>query len=94
MVFLPQPQGSVWLSLIHIFKYSGATKYDVGDTSENDFPIFRTAEVFLNYVEAKAESGTLEQHDIDRTIKLIRDRAVSYTHLDVYKRQVISPILL
>lgn len=58
----------------HLIKYSGATKYDVGDTSENDFPIFRTAEVFLNYVEAKAERGTLEQNDIDRTIKLIRDR--------------------
>ena len=28
----------------------------------------------MNYVEAKAERGTLEQNDIDRTIKLIRDR--------------------
>ena len=58
----------------HLIKYSGDPKYDVGDTSENDFPIFRTAEVYLNYVEAKAERGTLEQNDIDRTIKLIRER--------------------
>ena len=41
----------------HLIKYSGATKYDVGDTSENDFPIFRTAEVFLNYVEDQSGKG-------------------------------------
>ena len=68
------PNFSSAMTGYHLIKYSGATKYDVGDTSENDFPIFRTAEVFLNYVEAKAERGTLEQNDIDRTIKLIRDR--------------------
>ena len=67
------PNFSSAMTGYHLIKYSGATKYDVGDTSENDFPIFRTAEVFLNYVEAKAERGTLEQNDIDRTIKIIRD---------------------
>ncbi len=49
------PNFSSAMTGYHLIKYSGATKYDVGDTSENDFPIFRTAEVFLNYVEAKAE---------------------------------------
>lgn len=36
--------------------------------------LFRYAEVLLNYAEAKAELGTLTQQDIDKTIKLLRDR--------------------
>lgn len=40
------PNFSSAMTGYHLIKYSGATKYDVGDTSENDFPIFRTAEVF------------------------------------------------
>lgn len=35
---------------------------------------FRYAEVLLNYAEAKAELGTLNQQDIDKSIKLLRDR--------------------
>jgi hypothetical protein len=37
-------------------------------------PLFRTAEVYLNYAEAKAELGTLTQSDIDLTIKPLRTR--------------------
>lgn len=37
-------------------------------------PIFRYAEVLLNYAEAKAELGTLTQADLDKSVKLIRDR--------------------
>jgi hypothetical protein len=37
--------------------------------------IFRYAEVLLNFAEAKAELGTLTQADIDKSIKLLRDRA-------------------
>ncbi|MEX2594335.1 MAG: RagB/SusD family nutrient uptake outer membrane protein [Anditalea sp.] len=36
--------------------------------------IFRYAEVLLNYAEAKAELGTLTQSDVDKSIKLLRDR--------------------
>ncbi len=36
--------------------------------------LFRYAEVLLNYAEAKAELGTITQSDIDKTIKLLRDR--------------------
>ncbi len=39
-----------------------------------DLPIFRFAEVLLNYAEAKAEMGNLTQADIDLSIKPIRDR--------------------
>ena len=40
----------------------------------NAFSIFRYAEVLLNYAEAKAELGEITQADIDKTIKLLRDR--------------------
>ncbi|MCG8311218.1 MAG: RagB/SusD family nutrient uptake outer membrane protein [Cytophagales bacterium] len=36
--------------------------------------IMRYAEALLNYAEAKAELGTISQSDIDKTIKLLRDR--------------------
>lgn len=56
-------------------KYVMETKYDGPNSeSENDLPIFRTAEVYLNYAEAKAELGTLTQSDLDRTIGQIRSR--------------------
>ena len=50
--------------------------------SYNDLPVFRYAEVLLNYAEAKAELGTLTQADIDISIKLLRDR-VGMPNLDV-----------
>lgn len=40
-----------------------------------DLPVYRFAEVLLNYAEAKAELGTLTQADLDASINLIRDRA-------------------
>jgi hypothetical protein len=56
-------------------KFVMETKYDGPNSeSENDLPIFRTAEVYLNYAEAKAELGTLTQSDLDRTIGQIRAR--------------------
>ncbi len=44
--------------------------------SGEDEPIilYDYAEVLLNYAEAKAELGTITQTDIDRSIKLLRDR--------------------
>jgi hypothetical protein len=36
--------------------------------------IFRYAEILLNYAEAKAELGTLSQSDLDKSIKLLRNR--------------------
>ena len=42
--------------------------------SSNDYILFRAAEVFLNYAEAKAELGTLTQDDLKISIKKIRDR--------------------
>jgi hypothetical protein len=48
--------------------------YDLYQKSSCDIILFRTAEVLLNYAEAKAELGILTQADINRSVKLIRDR--------------------
>lgn len=56
-------------------KYLQAATYDAYNSSIVDMPLFRTAEVYLNYAEAKAELGTLTQTDIDMSIKPLRDRA-------------------
>lgn len=42
--------------------------------SSNDLPVFRLAEVMLNYAEAKAELGTITQEDVDLTINALRKR--------------------
>ncbi|PPL03585.1 RagB/SusD family nutrient uptake outer membrane protein [Parapedobacter indicus] len=62
-------------------KYVLAPAFDSGQ-STNDMPIFRYAEVLLNFAEAKAELGTITQTDIDKSIKLLRDR-VGMPNLDV-----------
>ena len=49
--------------------HSGASK------GTSDWPLFRTAEVYLNYAEAKAELGTLTKDDLLISIDRIRDRA-------------------
>lgn len=54
-------------------KFIVSSAFD-GGKSTNDMPIFRYAEVLLNFAEAKAERGTLTQEDINRSIKLLRDR--------------------
>ena len=45
-----------------------------------DLPLYRYAEVLLNYAEAKAELGQLNQADLDKTINALRDR-VGVSHL-------------
>ena len=55
-------------------KYVCGKKYDSYQTSENDMPVFRTAEVYLNYAEAKAELDQLTQGDLDISVNKIRAR--------------------
>lgn len=53
------------------------SKYVTNTTTvngDNCLPYMRYAEVLLNFAEAKAELGTLSQSDIDRSVKLLRDR--------------------
>ena len=58
-----------------MIKFVAGTDYDTYNKSVTDMPIFRYAEVLLNYAEAKAERGTLTQEDLDKSIGLIRLRA-------------------
>lgn len=58
-----------------LIKYLQSKEYDTYEYSTNDLPLFRTAEVYLNFAEAKAELGTLSQSDLDLAIKPLRDRA-------------------
>lgn len=52
----------------------GNASNDKFDRSYNDMPVYRLAEVYLNYAEAKAELGTLTQADLDMSINKIRKR--------------------
>lgn len=55
---------------------------DRNDRSTNDLPVYRYAEILLNYAEAKAELGTLSQTDLDKSINLLRKR-VGMPNLDM-----------
>ncbi|EOR96687.1 Putative outer membrane protein [Arcticibacter svalbardensis MN12-7] len=49
--------------------------YDAGKLNINAIPLFRYAEVLLNYAEAKAELGTLTDAEWAQTIGVLRARA-------------------
>lgn len=57
-----------------LIKFVAERKWDTYNKSINDMPIIRFAEPLLIYAEAKAELGTLTQNDINKSIKLLRDR--------------------
>lgn len=44
------------------------------DRSTNDLPVYRYAEVLLNYAEAKAELNDLSQADLDMSVNKLRKR--------------------
>jgi hypothetical protein len=56
-------------------KYLTSISDDSYRLNTSDLPIFRYAEVLLNYAESKAELGTITQTDLDNTINLLRKRA-------------------
>lgn len=66
----------------HLTKYVTGEVDDSYTKSYNPLVIFRYAETLLNLAEAKAELGTLQQSDIDKTIRLTRDR-VGMPNLDL-----------
>lgn len=63
-------------------KWMNVITYDGNGQSVNDMVLFRFGEVLLNFAEAKAELGTLTQDDINKSIKLLRDR-VGMPNLDL-----------
>lgn len=63
----------------HIAKWTMAADANGGDSDRadratNDVPVYRYAEVLLNYAEAKAELGELGQAEIDKSINKLRER--------------------
>jgi len=54
--------------------YNPRMIYHVQQYEETPHISFRYAEVMLNYIEAKAELGTITQSDIDKTVKKLRER--------------------
>lgn len=54
--------------------YNANVIYHVPQYEETPGIIYRYAEVLLNFAEAKAESGTITQADIDMSVKKLRDR--------------------
>lgn len=58
----------------HVIKYVSSPLEDGYARTTTPLSVFRYAETLLNYAEAKAELGTLTQGDIDKTIKVLRDR--------------------
>ena len=74
------------------------TKYDAGALNTNAIPLFRYAEVLLNYAEAKAELGTLTDADWANTVGMLRARAgitgglsAKPTKVDAYFQQNYFP---
>ena len=68
------PNLSFALTGYHLIKYSMEPQYDAYNSSFNDMPLFRIAETYLNFAEAKAELGTLNQADLNKSINLLRTR--------------------
>ena len=57
-----------------VIKYISDDTHETATTSTTDFPMFRYAEVLLNYAEAKAELGELTDADVVATIDVLRAR--------------------
>lgn len=86
----PRSQSASLLYTVKFIDRVGPTYADKGNyppkysssTNTNDFPVMRYAEVLLNWIEAKAELGTLgagsvTQSDIDVSINAIRNRPLA-----------------
>jgi hypothetical protein len=56
-------------------KFVAEEAYDGANKGVINFAYFRSAEVLLNYAEAKAELGTITQNDLDISINKLRTRA-------------------
>ena len=76
------PDFKVTFSGYHPDKYLTTKEQDTNNASDIDITLFRTAEVYLNYAEALAESGALTQEDLDLSVNKLRDR-VKMPHLSL-----------
>jgi len=68
------PDFSATVTGYQLTKFVSDPSQDANQRSVTPLPIFRYAEVLLAYAEAKAELGTLQQADLDKSINLLRSR--------------------
>jgi hypothetical protein len=68
------PEFGATVTGYQLIKFVSEPKWDTFGKDITDMPIFRYAEVLLNFAEAKAEKGTLTQDDLDVSTKLTRGR--------------------
>ncbi len=68
------PEFGATVTGYQLIKFVSEPKWDTYGKDITDMPVFRYAEVLLNYAEAKAERGTITQADLDLSIKPIRAR--------------------
>lgn len=76
-------------------KFVMSTEYEIAERANmsfNDIPVFRLAEAYLIFAEAKAELGILTQEDVDASINVLRDR-VGMAHLEL-EGLTIDPFLI
>jgi len=76
------PDFSASMTGYQVIKFVSDESMDGHQGAYQDIAIIRFAEVLLNYAEAKAELGIIDQADVDKTIRLIRNR-VGMPNLDV-----------
>ncbi|MDE5629814.1 MAG: RagB/SusD family nutrient uptake outer membrane protein [Muribaculaceae bacterium] len=62
-------------------------------TNLNDAPVMRYGEVLLNWIEAKAELGTANQGDIDKSINALRARPLDDTAIAKGLKQTAPMVL-
>jgi len=74
------PNVNITQGCYQYIKYVMSDDYDAYNQSRASMPIFRLAEIYLNYAEALAELGTLKQEDLDISVNKLRDR-VKMPHL-------------
>lgn len=87
------PEFGATVTGYHLVKFVTGNTGDGANRSNNDLPLFRYAEVLLNYAEAKAELNELSQQDVDNSIKLIRDR-VGMPNLNVVNANASPDVFL
>jgi hypothetical protein len=68
------PDFSATVTGYQLTKFVSDPSQDANQRSVTPLPIFRYAEVLLNYAEARAELGTLIQADLDRSVTPLRSR--------------------
>lgn len=68
------PNLSYTITGYHLTKYAMEQANDANGKSITDIPLFRIAETYLNFAEAKAELGSLTQGDLDKSLNLLRGR--------------------